>query len=114
MSQLAAYPPIYIKREALIGSSQAIPARFNLDRPILMTPRNEPLPKRLARICFEEGPVQALNEADQKTKGQNINFIFRGLCYCLAKAKQFNHFLWPYMDSQDLKNLNDYSQTRYV
>lgn len=96
----------------MIGSSQAISARFNLDRPILMTPRNEALPKRLARICFEEGPVEALNEAEQKTKGQNINYIFRGLCYGLAKVKQFNHFLWPYADSQEVKNLNEFSQTR--
>lgn len=109
--QLASYPTIYIRRE-LIGTSQAIPTRFNLDRPILMTPQNEPLPKRLARICFENGPVEALNEAEQKTKGHNINYIFRGLNFGLEKLKQINHFLWPYLDTEDLKNLSEYSQTR--
>lgn len=77
-----------------------------------MTPQNEPLPKRLARICYENGPIEALNEAEQKTKGQKINYILRSVCYGLDKLKQFNNFLWPYMDSQDLKNLSEFSQTR--
>lgn len=77
-----------------------------------MVPQNEPLAKRLARIYFEEGLAEALSEADQKTKGRGINYLFRGLCFGLEKFKQFNKLIWPYTDNQDLKNLIEYSQTR--
>lgn len=106
------YPTIFIKQEGIIGLSQTVSTKSNLDRPILMTPQNEPLAKRLARICFEEGPIEALSEAEAKTRGQNINHVFRGLNYFLAKVKQFNHLLWPYTDNHDLKNLSEFSQTR--
>lgn len=55
--------------------------------PILMTPGNEALSERLARICFEGGLLEILNEAEQKTKGQFFNYILRGLCYGLAGVK---------------------------
>lgn len=110
--QLAAYPPIYIRREGLIGSTHAIPTKFHLDRPILMTPINEPLAKRLTRICFEEGPIDALREAEEKTHGQKINYLLRGLCFALTKVKQFNQLIWPYTDNQNVDILNEYSQTR--
>lgn len=110
--QLASYPEIYIRREGLIGATHAIPSRFQLDRPILITPRNEPLAKRLARIFFEEGPIDALREAEQKTQGQKINYLLRGLLIGFTKVKQFNSLLWPYTDNQDLDILSEYSQTR--
>lgn len=110
--QSAAYPPIYIKREGLMGATHAIPSKFMLDRPILITPQNEPLAKRLARILFEEGPIEALREAEQKTQDQKINYVFRGLSFALTKLKQFNHMIWPYADNQNINVLNEYSQTR--
>lgn len=78
-----------------------------------MVPQNEPLPKRLVRIYFENGLSDALSEAEQHTKGRNINYLFRGLCFGLTKFKQLNKLIWPYTDSQDLKNLIEYSQTRF-
>lgn len=78
----------------------------------MITPQNEPLPKRLARILFEEGPISALHEAEQKTHGQKINYLFKGLCYSLNKVKQFNHMIWPYTDNQNMDILSEYSQTR--
>lgn len=110
--QLASYPEIYIRREGLIGSTHAIPSRFHPDRPILITPQNEPLAKRLARIFFEEGPIDALREAEQKTQGQKINYVLRGLLIALTKFKQFNRLIWPYTDNQNLDILSVYSQTR--
>lgn len=110
--KLSAYPPIHIKREGLIGSTHAIPSRFMLDRPILITPQNEPLAKRLARILFEDGPIDALREAEQKTQGQKINYVFRGLFFAMTKLKQFNHMIWPYADNQNVDILSEYSQTR--
>lgn len=83
-----------------------------MDRQILITPRNEPLAKRLARICFEEGPIDALREAEEKTHGQKINYLFRGLSFILTKAKQFNQLIWPYTDNQNINILTEYSQTR--
>lgn len=109
---MAAYPPIYIKREGLIGSSHAVPSKFQIDRPILIAPQNEPLAKRLARICFEEGPINALHEAEEKTHGQKINYLFRGLCFVMTKAKQFNQLIWPYANNQNMNILTEYSQTR--
>lgn len=107
------YPEIFIKEETIFGAlNYKSSSKWKLDQPILMTPQNEPLVKRLVRVCFEEGPIDALSEAEEKTRGQNINYIFRSLCYSLSKIKQFNHFLWPYTDNQDLKNLSKYSQTR--
>lgn len=101
-----------MKREGLIGTTHAIPSKFMLDRPILITPQNEPLAKRLARIFLEEGPIDALREAEQKTQGQKINYVFRGLCFALTKLKEFNHMIWPYSDNQNIDILNEYSQTR--
>lgn len=96
----------------MISTTHSIPSKFHLDRPILITPQNEPLPKRLARILFEEGPINALQEAEQKTHGQKINYLFKGLCYGLNKVKQFNHMIWPYTDNQNIDILSEYSQTR--
>lgn len=109
---MASYPEIYIRREGLIGTTHAIPSKFHLDRKILITPQNEPLAKRLARIFLEEGPIDALREAEHKTQGQKINYLFRGLLIALNKAKQFNGLIWPYADNQDLDILSVYSQTR--
>lgn len=79
----------------------------------MITPQNEPFAKRLARIFFEEGPIDALREAEQKTQGQRINYLFRGLLVALKNAKQFNGLIWPYADIQNLDILSEYSQTRY-
>lgn len=97
----------------MLGATHAIHSKFMLERPILITPQNEPLAKRLARIFFEEGPIDALREAEQKTQGQKINYIFRGLCFALTKLKEINHLVWPYTDNQNIDVLSVYSQTRY-
>lgn len=110
--QLAAYPPIYLKREGLIGSTHTLPSKFQFDRPFIIAPQNEPLAKRLARICFEEGPLNALREAKEKTHGQKINYLFHGLSFVMTKAKQFNQLIWPYADNQNINILTEYSQTR--
>lgn len=110
--QLASYPSIYIKRDGLVGFTHA-PSKLHLDGQILIAPQNEPLLKRLARVCFEEGPIAALQEAEEKTHGHKINYLLRGLCFISTKAKQFNQLIWPYIDNQNLDILNQYSQTRY-
>lgn len=110
--QLESYPQIYIKREGLVSSAHA-PSKHYFDRPILIAPANEPLAKQLARICFEDGPIAALQEAEEKTHGQKINYLFRGLCFISTKAKQLNRLIWPYDGTDnDIDILNEYSQTR--
>lgn len=95
-------------------SSTYAPSKLYLDRQhdVLITPQNEPIAKRLARICFEEGPIAALQEAEEKTHGQKVNYLFRSLWFILTKAKQFNQLIWPYIDNQNLDILNEFSQTR--
>lgn len=114
LTQLATYPEIYIRREGLIGSMHSIPfgSKYNLDRAILITPQNESLAKRLARIFFEDGPVEALREAELQTQDQPINHLFRGLNYALDKFRQFNQVFWPYKNNQNFDNLSEFVQTR--
>lgn len=95
-----------------MGAGQMYASKSNLDRPILMMPQNESLAKRLTRIYHEEGTIEALREAEQRTQGQPINHILRALCIGLTKLKQVNHFLWPYRNNQNLQSLGDFSQTR--
>lgn len=95
----------------MVGFSHA-PSKLYLDGQILIAPQNEPLLKRLARICFEQGPIAALAEAEEKTHGQKINYLLRGLCFLSTKVKQFNHLIWPYIDNQNTDILNQYSPTR--
>ncbi|XP_031625036.1 aladin [Contarinia nasturtii] len=113
-TKLATYPDIYIRREGLIGSTHSIPfgSRYNLDRAILITPQNEPLPKRLARIFFEEGPTEALREAELQTQDQPINYLFRGLNFALCKLKHLNQIFWPYRNNENVNNLSEFVQTR--
>lgn len=94
----------------MVGSAHA-PSKLYSDRAVLIAPQNEPIAKRLARICFEDGPIAALQEAEEKTHGQKINYLFRSLCFVLTKAKQFNQLIWPYIDNQNIDILNEYSQT---
>lgn len=112
--QLASYPPIFIKQDGFMGAPQPFPSKSSLDRPILIMPQNESLPKRLTRIYYEDGAMEALKEAERETKGHPANHILRGLCYGLTKFKELNHFLWPYMNNQNVQNLGDFSQTRYL
>lgn len=93
-------------------STTHAPSKLYLDRQILITPENEPMAKRLARIFFEDGPIAAIQEAEEKTHGQKINYLFRGLWLVLTKAKQFNQLIWPYIDNQNMDILNEFSQTR--
>lgn len=93
-------------------STTHAPSKLYLDRQILITPENEPMAKRLARIFFEDGPIAAIQEAEEKTHGQKINYLFRGLWFVLTKAKQFNQLIWPYIDNQNMDILNEFSQTR--
>lgn len=95
----------------MISSTHA-PSKVHLDRQFLIAPQNEPLAKRLARICCEDGPIAALQEAEEKTHGQKINYLFRTLCFILTKAKQINRLLWPYIDNENVVILNEFSQTR--
>lgn len=59
-------------------STTHAPSKLYLDRQILITPENEPMAKRLARIFFEDGPIAAIQEAEEKTHGQkNQLFVSR-------------------------------------
>lgn len=95
----------------MISATHA-PSKLYLDRQILIAPQNEPVAKRLARILFEDGPIAALREAEEKTHGQKINYLLRGLWFALTKAKQFNQLIWPYVDNQNMDILSEFSQTR--
>lgn len=95
----------------MVGSTHA-PSKLYSVRQVWTVSNNEPLAKRLTRIFYESGPIAALQEAEEKTHGQKINYLFRSLCFILTKAKQFNQLIWPYIDNQNIDILNEFSQTR--
>lgn len=78
-----------------------------------MTPRNEPLTKRLTRIYFEDGLSEALSEAEEKSVDYPIIRSCLSFARCLLKTTdEFHSIIWPRLNDRELSLIENYSQAR--
>lgn len=85
------------------------------NRRILMMPTNEPVIKRLTRTFFEDGILEALNEAQNIQGAHPIMSSIAGyLKRAFEVTSQLNTFFWPYLKEQGAVSIAKFSETRLV
>lgn len=108
---MLSYPEINIGRELFHHAAGHV--RDN--RRTIMVPVNETLIKRITRTFFEEGPVEALNEA-ANSNSQHYNVFLGSLArYMLVLVDVGNSikfFLKPHLKEQGVGSVGKYTQTR--
>lgn len=78
-----------------------------------MMPTNEPLIKRLTRTFFEEGFIEALNEAQNNAEAHPvISSIAQNLKRAAQATSRLNTFFWPYLKEQGIVSIAKSSETR--
>ncbi|XP_055615358.1 aladin-like [Toxorhynchites rutilus septentrionalis] len=105
------YPEINIGRELFHHAAGHVQDH----RRTIMVPINETLIKRITRTFFEEGPVEALNEA-ANSNSQHYNVFLGSLArYMLVLVDVGNSikfFLKPHLKEQGVGSVGKYTQTR--
>ncbi|XP_053688207.1 aladin isoform X1 [Sabethes cyaneus] len=108
---LLSYPEINIGRELFHHAS----THNRENRRTIMVPVNETLLKRVTRTFFEEGLVEALNEATSSGNDQYNPFIGSVARYLLVLVNVGNRvkfFLKPHLKEQGIDSIGKYTQTR--
>lgn len=111
--ELSTYPEINIGRE-LFHHHASMQVRE--DRRTLMVPVNETLVKRITRTFFEEGPVEALQEAASEDNGQYnaiVGSLARYLLVLIGCGNRVKYFLKPHLKGQQgVDSIGKYTQTK--
>ncbi|KAL9692245.1 hypothetical protein quinque_000230 [Culex quinquefasciatus] len=112
-NELSTYPEINIGRE-LFHHHASMQVRE--DRRTLMVPVNETLVKRITRTFFEEGPVEALQEAASEDNGQYnaiVGSLARYLLVLIGCGNRVKYFLKPHLKGQQgVDSIGKYTQTK--
>ncbi|XP_065086100.1 aladin-like [Ochlerotatus camptorhynchus] len=110
-NQLAGYPEINIGRE--LFHHAAVHLREN--HRTLMVPVNETLIKRITRTFFEEGAVEALNEAaniDSHQYNPIVGSLSRYLLTLIGVGNRVKFFFKPHLKEQGVHCVGKYTQTK--
>lgn len=115
--QLPSYPEISIGRDAL-HLHPGTYAGYGRDdnRQILVRPANETIVKRLTRTLFEDGFLQALNEAHEAPEANPILRSIAGYIKRLFDATaQVNTYFCPYFRyERNVASVSKMFETRWV
>lgn len=110
-NELSSFPEINIGRELFHHASVLV----REDRRTLMVPVNETLVKRITRTFFEEGPVEALQEAANDNNGQYnaiIGSLARYVLVMIGCGNRIKYFLKPHLKEQGVDSIGKYTQTK--
>ncbi|XP_058812233.1 aladin-like [Topomyia yanbarensis] len=108
---LLSYPEINIGRELFHHAATHI----REDRRTIMVPVNETLLKRITRTFFEEGPVEALNEAANCVNEQYnplIGSLARYMLVLVNIGNRIKFFLKPHLKEQGIDSVGKFTQTK--